>query len=127
MDKTTFARRELKGVLVDYEGIDTNPDIENAFAVYDSPFPIHDLPLLARELKVKFNVFKLHHVSRKKYDISTLFNGKSPTCNIILYNHFYFINDIDKLMRYITKRQRAERKLCVNCLHYFDKRYTSVE
>ena len=30
-------------------------------------------------------------------------------------------------MRYITKRQRAERELCVNCLHYFYKRYTSVE
>ena len=81
-----------------------------------------------RDLKVKFNVFKLHHVSGKKYAISTLFNGKSPTCNIILYNnHVYFINDIDKLLRYITKRQTAERELCVNCLHYFDKRYTSVE
>ena len=127
MDKTTFALRELKGVLVDNEGIDTNPDIEDAFAVYESPFPIHDILVLPRDLKVKFNVFKLHHVSGKKYAISTLFNGKSPTCNIILYNnHFYFINDIDKLMRYITKRQRAERELCVNCLHYFDKRYTSV-
>ena len=46
MDETTFALRELKGVLVDYEGIDTNPDIEDAFAVYESPFPIHDIPLL---------------------------------------------------------------------------------
>ena len=50
MDKTTFAQRELKGVLVDYKGIDTNPDIEDAFTVYESPFPIHNILLLARDL-----------------------------------------------------------------------------
>ena len=72
VDKTTFALRELKGVLVDYKGIDTNPDSADTFAVYESPLPIHNIPLLARDLKMKFNVFKLHHVSGKKYGISTL-------------------------------------------------------
>ena len=49
-------------------------------------------------------------------------------CNILLYNsHFYFINDIDKLVCFVTKRRRFTWELCITCLHYFDNRYTTME
>ena len=87
-------------------------------------FPIHDIPPLGKDLQVKFNILKLHHVSDKKYAISTLYADGSATCNILFYNsHFYYINDLDKLMTFVTKRRRDKRELCINCLHYFDKRY----
>ena len=127
-EKTRDRLRVEKGILVDYNTIETNPDVENAFSIYESPFPIHDIPPLAKNLHTKFNILKLHNVGNKKFEISTLYTDGSATHNILFFNnHFYYINDLDKLMTFVTKRRRDQRELCINCLHYFDKRYISLD
>ena len=127
-EKTTDRLRAEKGILIDYNTIESNPDVEDEFSIYNTPFPIHDIPPLAKDMQVKFIILKLHHVSDKKYGISTLYADGSVTCNILFYNSlFYYINDLDKLMTFVTKRRRDKRELCINCLHYFDKRYISLE
>ena len=55
VDKTTEALRREKGITVEYETIDRNPYIEDAFSAYETPFRIHDIPTLAKELTTKFN------------------------------------------------------------------------
>ena len=128
VDKTTEALRREKGITVEYETIDRNPYIEDAFSAYETPFRIHDIPTLAKELTTKFNILKLHNVSKNKYSISSLYTNGDATCNILYYNnHFYYINDLDKLITFVTKRRRDKKEICVNCLHYFDKRYISLE
>ena len=74
-ERTRDKLRGEKGILVDYNAIESNPDIEDAFDMHATPFPIHDIPLLARALQVNFNILKLHHVTDKKYAISTLYTG----------------------------------------------------
>ena len=127
-EKTTDRLRAEKGILVDYNTIETIPDVEDAFSIYESPIPIHDIPPLAKNLHTKFNILKLHNVGNNKFEISTLYIDGSATHNILFFNnHFYYINDLDKLMTFVTKRRRDQRELCINCLHYFDKRYISLD
>ena len=65
-EKTTDRLRAEKGILIDYNTIESNPDVEDAFSIYNTSFPIHDIPPLAKDLQVKFNILKLHHVSGTK-------------------------------------------------------------
>ena len=62
-EKTSDRLRAEKGILIDYNTIESNPDVEDAFSISNTPFPIHDIPPLAKYLQVKFVILKLHHVS----------------------------------------------------------------
>ena len=127
-EKTMDRLRAEKGVLVDYNTIETNPDVEDAFSTYESPFPVHDIPSLVKNLHTKFNILELHNVGNKKFEISILYTDGSATHNILFFNnHVYYINDLDKLMTFVTKRRQDQRELCINCLHNFDKRYISLD
>ena len=42
--------------MIEYNPIESNPDVEDAFSIYNTPFPIHDIPPLAKDLQVKFNI-----------------------------------------------------------------------
>ena len=114
VDKTTEALRREKGITVGYETIERNPYVEDAFSAYESPFRIHYIPTIARELTTKFNILKLHCVSKSKYSISSLYTNGDATCSILYYNnHFYYINDLDKLITFVTKRKaRQKGNLC---------------
>ena len=105
--------------------------LDEQFADFPNPFHLHDIPMIAKVTKCSFNVFRLHR-KRNRYSITTVFNGgcknDGELCNILYYkDHFYVINNLDKLVLAITKRSRNNNKICINCLNYIDRRYTTMD
>ena len=129
-NKSTRVDRNLIGVVVDWKTLEQDPVLDEQFADFHEPFHLHDIPLIAKLTGCSFNVFRLHRKGNK-FSITTLFNGgctnTGELCNILYYNdHFYVINNLDKLILAITKRKRNMCKICINCLNYIDKRYTPM-
>ena len=128
VEKTTRELRKTHGVLIDYMQIYPVQEIEELFAGFEEPFPLSEIPRLARTSTVRFNILKLHNNNNNKFSLSVLHSSTGAESNILYYNnHFYPIGNINKLVSFVTNRARYNTELCTRCLHYFDKRYHSVE
>ena len=127
VDKSTRELRKEHGILIDYMQLDTVLEVEELFAGFEEPFPLSEIPRLARTSTTRFNILKLHN-NNNKFSLSVLHSSiAADTCILYYNNHFYPIGNVNKLVTFVTKRPRQSNELCTRCLHYFDKRYHSIE
>ena len=129
VEKTTTELRKTHGILIDYMQISPVQEIEELFAGFEEPFPLSEIPRLARESTAQFNILKLHN-NNNKFSLSVLHASRGAESNILYYNnHFYPIGNLTKLVCFVSKKKRkhSTQSICTKCLQYFDTRYHSVE
>ena len=135
--KNTLELRRLSGVIVDYADLIVDDELKECIRTYDEPFVLSNIPKIAKELNMAFNVFRLHkdttRAGKHKYWLTTLHAGRPSEdnqANILYYdNHFCKINNLKKLLGGIGgKFTRTKRggEICATCLTYIDSRYFNM-
>ena len=134
--KQTTALRKLSGIIVDYNDLAVDQELDDCIKTYDEPFVLSNIPKIAKELATDFNVFRLHRKPTNNnnytYSLTTIYAGRPTTdnqANILYYNnHFCKIHNLKSLLCAVTgRREKRNRRLCATCLMYIDSRYFKME
>ena len=135
--KNTLETRRLSGVLVNYPEVVVDDELKECIQTYSEPFVLSNIPKIARELNMAFNVFRLHkdatRTGKPKYWITTIYAGR-PTddnqANILYYdNHFCKIYNLKNLLGGLEAkftRQKMGGDVCATCLAFIDSRYFNM-
>ena len=63
--KTTLKLRKLPGIVVDWNDLQADPQLENCMNSFPEPFHLANIPNIAKILNLEFNVFRLHEIVQK--------------------------------------------------------------